>query len=193
MKPAVAILVGGKSTRMGQDKAWVTIGGIPLIHHQLFAIHKAGFSDIFLIANEPDKYSSLNFPIYPDNFKHTGALGGIESALSHNTKSQWTLVLACDMPFIRPNVLQLLHETVHHDMDVILPVVGDMTQPLCAFYHRRCGDVMRSHLREGHYKVRDVLMKLRVILVKIDDDWCFFNVNTPQALAEAEAYWQAGL
>ncbi|MDX2077866.1 MAG: NTP transferase domain-containing protein, partial [bacterium] len=47
MSITVAILAGGKSSRMGTDKAWVTLGGHPLIHHLLFAIQKAGFSDIF--------------------------------------------------------------------------------------------------------------------------------------------------
>ncbi|MCU0480317.1 MAG: molybdenum cofactor guanylyltransferase [Anaerolineae bacterium] len=189
MTASVAILVGGKSSRMGRDKAWVDLGGIPLIHHLLFAIHKAEFDDIFLVTNQRSKYDSLDLPIHPDSFINCGALGGIESALTHS-KHDWTLAVACDIPFIRPDVLNLLVKSSHDNIDVVLPVAGEMTQPLCALYHKRCLDVARAQLNAGQYKVRDFLQKLRLMLITINDPWCFFNVNTPQALAEAEAYWQ---
>jgi molybdopterin-guanine dinucleotide biosynthesis protein A len=187
MSITVAILAGGKSSRMGTDKAWVTLGGHPLIHHLLFAVQKAGFSDIFLVANHLEKYTDLALPIYIDNFRECGALGGIESALSHSN-TEWTLAVACDMPLLRPHILESLASLAHDQVDVILPMSGEMTQPLCAFYHQRCLDVVRAQLRDGQYRVRDFLAKLRLKVVKVDDEWCFFNVNTPQALAEAEAH-----
>jgi len=189
MNVSAGILVGGKSSRMGRDKAWVDLGGIPLIHHLLFTIHKAEFDEIFLVTNQRTKYESLDLTIYPDNFINCGALGGIESALTHS-KNTWTLAVACDMPFIRPDVLHTLIKTSHDNIDVVLPVMGEMSQPLCALYHKRCLDVARVQLNAGQYKVRDFLLKLRLMLVTINDPWCFFNVNTPQSLAEAEAYWQ---
>ncbi|MDZ4672194.1 MAG: molybdenum cofactor guanylyltransferase [Phototrophicales bacterium] len=187
MSISVAILVGGKSSRMGRDKAWVELGGHPLVHYLLFAIHKAGFSDICLIANQPEKYSSLDLPIYPDNFADCGALGGIESALTHS-KSEWTLVVACDMPLLRPDILHSLGTMTHENIEMVLPVAGEMSQPLCALYHQHCLGVARTHLLDGRYRIRDFVSKLRLLLVPIQDEWCFFNVNTPQSLAEAEKY-----
>ena len=98
---SVAVLAGGKSSRMGQDKAFVAVRGRPLIEDVLAGLAGLG-GEVFIVTNQPEPYRYLGLPLHADVLPDQGALGGVYSALYHSARPR-TLCVACDMP------LSLIH------------------------------------------------------------------------------------
>src|SRR5438105_4127648 len=103
---AVAILAGGKSLRMGQDKTALRLHNRTMLEHVLERV-KGLQLPVILIANEPEKYGSYRLPIYPDAIPDSGSLGGIYTALK-TSETQHTLCVAVDMPFLNARLLAYL-------------------------------------------------------------------------------------
>src|SRR5688500_18152365 len=116
---SIAICAGGKSSRMGTEKAFVELLVQPLVEKALKRLKTLEQQEIFLIANT-DAYTSLGLPIYKDRVSDRGALGGIYTAL-HHSHTPYTLVLACDMPFISAPLLQYMLRQCSARYDVIVP------------------------------------------------------------------------
>ena len=121
----VAIIAGGKSSRMGQDKSFVQLQGKPLIEHILARLSDLGQDETILITNRPDAYAHLRLPMYGDLLPNKGSLGGIYTAI-HYSRTPDTLVIACDMPFVNAALLRYmlgLREAEGGPFDVIVPRV----------------------------------------------------------------------
>src|SRR5215204_4778498 len=103
----IAISAGGKSSRMGTDKAFVNILGKPLIEHMIERVADVGQEETILITNRLADYAHLTLPMYKDVLPDKGSLGGIYSAIYHSTHP-YTLVLACDMPFVSTDLLRYM-------------------------------------------------------------------------------------
>src|SRR5947208_1757018 len=95
---SVAILAGGRSSRMGTDKAFVRVLGRPLIEDILAQVADLG-SETLIVTNRPDDYAYLGVPLFTDVLPDKGALGGIYSALA-SAGQPHILCIACDMPFV---------------------------------------------------------------------------------------------
>ena len=113
----VAILAGGQSSRMGADKSFVPVLGRPMIEHVLARLADLGQAETILVTNRPDAYAYLALPTYTDVIPAKGALGGIYSAL-HYSPSPYTLVLACDMPFVSSCNISILFVTIFSKFSV---------------------------------------------------------------------------
>jgi molybdopterin-guanine dinucleotide biosynthesis protein A len=189
---SVAIMAGGKSSRMGTDKAFVTLQGRTLIAHLLERVAGIGQRETFLVANHPADYAHLGLPMFTDVLPGKGSLGGIYTAIQVS-QSAYTLVLAVDMPLVRPALLRYMVSLCEGDAhDVIVPRVGGHLEGLHAIYGRRCLDPIRQQLDADRLKVIGFYDAVRVRLVdepehrRFDPDGgSFFNVNTPADLAEA--------
>ena len=135
MKPAtwpgspftVAIIAGGKSSRMGRDKAFVDLGGKALIEHVIERSADLGQSETILITNKPATYEHLGLPMYRDALPDRGSLGGIYTALAC-AKNPAVLVLACDMPFIEKELLRFMIAQLDADTDIVVPRVQGYPQ-----------------------------------------------------------------
>ncbi len=90
---------------MGRDKALLPYRGVTLVEHMAQAVHAAAGS--VALIGDPVRYSSLGYPVYPDKFAGCGPLGGIYTALSVSS-TDWNLIVACDMPGVTAEVLQVL-------------------------------------------------------------------------------------
>src|SRR5439155_9390766 len=102
---SAAIMAGGKSTRMGQDKAWIELDGEPLIKRVANVLAEVA-DEVIVVANDP-RYESLGLRVVRDRYPQGGALGGIATgvgAADHDT----VLVAACDMPFLSADVWRML-------------------------------------------------------------------------------------
>ena len=99
------ILVGGKSSRLGRDKALVEVGGTPLALRVTNALRSV-VDDVTLVGS-PEKYSHLGLRVIPDHVTGFGPLAGILAALE-DTSRPWNLVAACDMPNLTPDFLEFL-------------------------------------------------------------------------------------
>lgn len=189
-----AVIAGGQSTRMGQDKAFLPLAGQPLIARVLARLAQTAPAETILIANRHEPFAALNLPVHPDVLPGHGSLGGIYTALGHS-RHDLTLVVACDMPFLNPDILRYLVRLAESDeqTDAVVPRSGAHAHGLHAVYRRACLEPMRAQLEAGKLSVRGLLDRVRVRyvddaeLVELDPlRLSFLNVNTPGDLTRAE-------
>ena len=188
MSVSAAIMAGGRSKRMGQDKAWIELDGEPLIT-RVAAVLAQVADEVIVVANEP-RYASLGLRVVKDRYPNGGALGGIATgvgAAAHDT----VLVAACDMPFLSPAVWQLLlgHAS---EGDVVIPRIGGEYETLHALYTKACLPHMARALAEDRLRVIAFFDQVRVLAIDepelraVDPGLrSFTNVNTPEELASA--------
>ena len=170
------MLTGGRSSRMGCDKALLPFGGGTLVESVARAVGAAAGSAV-LVGN-PQLYRHLGYPAIPDLYPGAGPLGAILTALDH-TSADWNLVAACDMPELSGDFLRRLVDAAEGDAVVPMGPSGRL-EPLCAVYHRRSRPVLERALGRGRRSVRAALKDLRVTLVSVPELTPFQNVNTPE-------------
>lgn len=174
---AAWVLVGGRSSRMGTDKALIDAGKGPLAVE--IAALVAQSCAVVSLVGDPVRYAGLGLPVVGDNFPGLGPLSGIEAAL-RAAKAEWNLIVACDMPFLEPGIFDLLF-TEAADFDCAVPQHPDgRLEPLCAVYHQRCHPTIEAALDKGIRKVTDALQALAVRYVVMASEAAFANWNTPQ-------------
>lgn len=184
-----AILAGGKSARMKTNKAVLELCGRRLIEYVVDAV-KTVIEKPMIISNTPEPYSFLGLPIFPDIIKSIGPLGGIYTALNH-CESVHCLVLACDLPFITPELLGFLLEQ-ERNYDVLAIDSGQGVEPLCAIYRQSCLTEIERQIDSGQYKVSDFYSNVDINILRIGSDDklynsnLFFNVNDPADYREAQ-------
>jgi molybdenum cofactor guanylyltransferase len=183
------ILAGGKSRRMGQDKAFLPFGKGMLIERVIEVIQQVT-ADVILITNTPEQYQRFDLPMFADVIPDAGSLGGIYTGLV-SAKTPYSLCLACDMPFVKPDFLRFLCDTAA-EADVVIPRNAEDFQPLCAVYSQACREPIRQRVAAGRLKITGFFdqVSVRVInselLARYDPhDVMFFNANTPEEYEQA--------
>jgi molybdopterin-guanine dinucleotide biosynthesis protein A len=180
------ILAGGKSIRMGKNKAFIQVEGIPIIEriHNLF---RELFREVIIVTNEKDLFSNFNSKIYSDLIPGKGALGGLYTGIVVSS-FYYSFCVACDMPFIKRSLVQHLIQNVANE-DVIVPRTKDGLQPLHAIYSKKCIGPIRKSIEEGKSKIIDIYDQVSVKIVDEKEFLCFdpgresfINVNTPEEL-----------
>jgi molybdopterin-guanine dinucleotide biosynthesis protein A len=187
----VAILAGGKSSRMGVDKSFVPLLGQPMIERVLARVSNLGQHETILVTNRPDDYSHLSLPMYTDVIPEKGSLGGIYSAITYS-QNDYTLALACDMPFVNPELLRYML-TLCAEFDIIVPRVDGYPQGLHAIYRKTCLGPIGEQLEADRLKVIGFYDSVRVryldepeYLPLDPQKLSFQNINTPQELEAAQ-------
>ena len=183
------VLAGGKSTRMGQDKAALSLHGRTLLEHSLAALH--GVCREVAILGRYERYGALA-PVYEDIFPGCGPLGGIHAALA-NSHTQYNIIIAVDTPFLAPEFLSYLAERAIASAAVVTtPEINDYTQPLCTVYSLDFLPVAEQALRLGNYKITPLFAKTRTLVIKESElrrfafaADMFENLNTPEDLERA--------
>jgi molybdenum cofactor guanylyltransferase len=183
------VLAGGKSTRMGQDKAAITLNGLTLLQHALAALREV-CRDVAILGKH-ELYGNLG-PVYEDIFPGCGPLGGIHAALS-NSQTQFNLIIAVDTPFLAPEFLSYLAErAIDSDAIVTTPEIEDYTQPLCTVYSLDFLPIAEQSLRSGNYKIVPLFPEGRTLVIQEAElrqlafaADMFENLNTPEDLARA--------
>lgn len=186
----VAIQAGGQSGRMGRDKGLVQLAGKPLIQHVLDRVEGLG-EEILVTTNHPEDYASLQVRLASDAVPGVGALVGLHTALSA-ASGDVVLVLACDMPFVSRTLLQHLLKLAPR-AEVVVPRRRGEYEPLHAVYARSCLRAVEAAMAAGQVRVISFFPQVRVLAVEDDalvaldpDGMSFFNINTPEDLAQAE-------
>jgi len=178
MRWAGFVLTGGRSSRMGVDKALLPFQGTPLVKH-LGEVVCDGAGSVTLIG-DPARYAALGYRVIPDRIPGCGPAGGISTALSLG-EADWNLVVACDMPHITVEALRfLLDKTKATSARLVVPIGPDgEPEPLCAVYHVDCFPAIERAIRDKRFKMKDLARELKPELVAGIDPGCFANANTP--------------
>ena len=173
------VLVGGRSSRMGRDKALLPYRGDALARRVAAEVRAAAGS--VALVGSPSRHGGLGCGVVPDVFPGDGPLGGILTALQ-NTTATWNLLVACDMPRVSAVFLDQLCEAAESwDVDALLPAgPGRRLEPLCAVYHRRSRQALYAAFLRGVRKITDALEGLRVAAYLVPEDSSLVNINTPE-------------
>ena len=186
----VAIQAGGRSSRMGRDKALLPLGGMPLIEHVLQRVTGLG-DEVLITTNRPDDYAFLGLRMVGDRQPGAGALDGLLTALEA-ARGDRVMLLACDMPFVSRPLLDHM-VGIDSDAEVVIPRCGGKLQPLHTIYAASCAASVRGALKEGEKRMISFFPSVQTWIVEqeILDQYdpnglSFFNVNTPDDLVQAE-------
>ncbi len=182
-KVSVAILAGGQSRRMGQDKAFLPVGGRPVIERVIQRVASLS-DDVTIVTNTPDPYRHLGLRMVSDVYPGKGSLGGIYTAI-RAARHRYCLVVACDMPFLNPDLLRYLM-SLAPGFDVVIPRIREFPETMYATYGKGCLDPIERRLLADRLKITGFFDDVRVRYVERDDVArfdpafrSFLNMNTP--------------
>ena len=182
------ILAGGKSTRMNNNnKALLLYKEKKFIDHIIAA--GKDYKEIIIVANDKSPYKSLNLRVVEDIHCGNGPLSGIHSALV-NSSTDKVLCVACDMPFINRETLKVLG-AYDEAYEVLVPVVSDRMQPLCAVYSKKIINKLEEELLNNNNKLQLVIKKLDYKIINGNDENLFLeenfqNINTVKEYEDLE-------
>jgi molybdopterin-guanine dinucleotide biosynthesis protein A len=179
MRSAGFVLAGGRSARMGRDKALLAApDSAPLVVRAAAAVAEAAGNATIL--GDPCRYAGLGWPVLPDIAANRGPMGGVLTALAH-TGVEWNLVVACDMPGITPGLLAaLLHAAGGANTLCVVPLVGGEYEPLCAVWHRDALAAVRQAVDDKRLRMRDLVASLDPLGIAGLHAGLFRNINTPE-------------
>lgn len=185
------VLAGGKSTRLGRDKALLRVDAGPTLIGLAVERLRELVAEVVVVADEHERLGQLAARMVPDVYPGRGVLGGIYSGLVA-ARHQHVLVVGCDMPFLSPRLLSYLL-ALPRDYDLLLPRHGaGLLEPLHAVYSRTCREVIQRQLLARRYSAIGYLDEVRVRYVEeaelrqVDPELrSFFNVNTAEDLRRA--------
>lgn len=188
------ILAGGASSRMGNDKAFLRLGGKTFIERAAAALQSISQRQYVIGDVLPD---DLFLPVLPDFYQigeteKRASIIGLHSALTYS-KTNWTAVLACDLPFVTNELIKRLAALGEvnnpNNSAAIAPLQPDgRIQPLCAFYKREiCLPIIEKMLAAGNFRLQEIFTQVNSRLINFSEiadlqnaENFFFNVNTPE-------------
>lgn len=172
IKKTLAIIAGGKSSRMNyKDKAFIKYRDKTFIDNIITAA--CDFEEIIIISNKIESYK--NFKVFKDIYKECGPLGGIHSALL-NAKYDKVLCIACDMPLIKKDTLNLMAK-IEEDYEILVPKIDNRLQPLCSIYSKDLIYKIEEALIKGENKLQKFILEKNY---KIIDKKIYENLNSKE-------------
>ncbi|MEH2130884.1 MAG: molybdenum cofactor guanylyltransferase [Nostoc sp.] len=186
------VLAGGKSSRMGQDKALIPIQGVPLLQ-RVCSIAQSCADVVYVVSPWPERYQDLllpgcefiqEVPLSGESLAH-GPLVGFAQGLAE-VQTEWLLLLACDLPRLRVEVLQdwvTRLDTVGDDAIAALTHNPKGWEPLCGFYRRGCLPQLLEFINQGGRSFQQWLRQYTVEVLPLPEPGMLFNCNTPEDLA----------
>ena len=183
MKISAVLLAGGKSRRMGEDKATIVFRNMPLWQIQTELLRQLSPKEIFISAPSDPPWRPADIEFVPDDQPSRGPLSGIAAALSRISRGH-LLALAIDMPFMTESYLRSLCERVGRGRGVV-PLIEDRAEPLAAIYPRDAYDDVAGALDGSDFSLQALVRKLvatgklQAIQVSEEEKTFFRNLNEP--------------
>lgn len=183
------VLAGGESRRMGQPKALMTLGNKRLVDIVIETLTPM-FRRVYLVTRTPKLFPDVRAQVVVDAYPQQGPLVGLATGLRASGAHRCFLV-ACDMPFIRSEVIAYMAGKAD-DYDVVLAKVGDRTHTLHAFYSQACLPRAETLIRDGVTSLRALAQQSRVLTLS-DEDMRLFgedlgfltDIDTPAEMEKA--------
>lgn len=183
-KPATLILCGGKSSRMGREKAFIEIGGVPLIE-RVIAVAREISDELLLIAPDAARFAHLGVPVLTEENPGLGPIEAMRVGLEA-MKAPAAWVLACDLPNLEPEPLQAMVPLLKGDAMAVVPREEGRVHPLCALYRRGSAtffDRAINRRERALYHVLETMSVIHADLSHLDARPGFLdNLNTPEDL-----------
>ena len=190
---SVIILAGGFGRRLGRDKATTQVGGRPLLHWSALAAAKV--TDDIVVSRRPDQqFPALRGVDWRETIDHRhdqGPLAGLEAALPQ-IAHDLAVAVACDMPFLQPDLLRAVAETCS-DVAIAMPRIDGVAQPLLAAYRPAIVPHATRLLDNGDGRIRALLplvehriLNIEELRVHDPELQSFTNVNRPEDLHAVE-------
>jgi molybdopterin-guanine dinucleotide biosynthesis protein A len=171
------VLTGGRSSRMGRDKALLPIEGSVLVERTAERVRAA--AGCVTLIGAPERYAHLGLPVAADLVEDCGPIGGLYTALKIG-RADWNLLVACDMPGVTAEFLvELLAAARQSGSTCLVPQTEAGLHPLCAVYHRRAEGAVASAIEHKRFKMHDLLKILKAVSFPVADAAVLQNVNTP--------------
>ncbi|MDP5019023.1 MAG: molybdenum cofactor guanylyltransferase [Dolichospermum sp.] len=185
------VLAGGKSTRMGRDKALIPIEGVPMLQ-LICTIAEACTDKVYIVTPWSERYQQLltsksqfipevPLPGETGNESRThGPLVGFMQGLAA-VETNWVLLLACDLPNLRLEILQdwiSKLDTIPENKMAALVQNNQIWQPLCGFYRRRCLPELHQYVEAGGRSFQHWLKSYHVEILHLEDPEMLFNFNS---------------
>jgi molybdopterin-guanine dinucleotide biosynthesis protein A len=184
------VLAGGKSTRMGRDKALIPMGGVPMLQ-LICTIAEACTDKVYIVTPWPQRYQELltpksqfirEVPLPGETGNETrthGPVVGFMQGLAV-VETNWVLLLACDLPNLRLEILQNWIgqlDKIPENKIAALVQNNQIWQPLCGFYRRRCLPELRQYIEQGGRSFQEWLKSYSVEVLVLEDMEMLFNFN----------------
>lgn len=183
------VLAGGKSRRMGRDKAFLPVDDKPLVE-RVAEVLGSIFERNLVITNTPSLYEHLGFEIHTDIYPGKGSLGGVYTGLVH-AGAPHAFFASCDMPFLNEALIRHLVEE-REGFDVVVPISDSGPEPLHAVYCESCRGPIETLIEKGRLAIHGLFPFVKVkevgreALMRHDPDLLSFrNLNTPEELEKA--------
>jgi molybdenum cofactor guanylyltransferase len=182
---SVVVLAGGRSQRMGRDKALLPLGASSLLQRVMDVA--APLSDQrLLVTNSPASHAAFAWPQKADIYPDKGPLGGLYTALTHS-KTDHLLLLACDLPYLNTPFLRFLYRQIDDEHQAFVPESSEGLQPLCAIYSHRILTNVSQAIDLNQLGMRRLLATLNICAIPAaqwqpydPEDRLFTNLNTPE-------------
>jgi molybdenum cofactor guanylyltransferase len=197
VKAAAIILSGGKSSRMGTNKALLKINEKTNIERIADTL-KPLFDDIILVTNNPESYEFLGLKMVKDHYPGMGPLAGVHAGLNHSNYDV-NVIVACDMPFVSGELAQTLIQLCSH-YDAVVPVINGIQHPLFAVFKKEIAGEVAGSIEEGNLRMKHLLNRLQVLYVTEKElqsyshfnlEKVFFNMNHPNEYEDAKKWAEA--
>ncbi|AMV71213.1 bifunctional molybdopterin-guanine dinucleotide biosynthesis protein MobA/MobB [Desulfuromonas sp. DDH964] len=180
------LLAGGKSRRMGRDKALLELQGEPLFERAL-ALLQDYFPRVLIAGDRPD-LARPEVPALADHYPGS-ALGGIHTGL-RAAATEWIFVVPCDMPFPDQRIVEALLR-LRPGADAVVPRTAHGYEPVFALYHKNCLALMEAQLNQGRFRINELYTQLRLNVLdgeQLPPGWqrSLTNLNTPEQYTRAQ-------
>jgi molybdopterin-guanine dinucleotide biosynthesis protein A len=182
------VLSGGENRRMGTDKAFLKVAGVPLIEHVLRSL-KTVFHDLIIVTNTPDLYTDYRVTVVPDAFNMRGPLTGIYSGLMRSS-TEYNFVVACDMPYLNTALISYM-AGLAEGHDIVVPSINGLLEPLHAVYRKRLIPLIEEQIKHDRRRIREMfeMVQMRYVTEQEIDRLdpgrkAFINLNTPKDYEE---------
>lgn len=177
MEATLLVLAGGSSRRMGRAKAWLQVGDTILLRWVVDRLAPA-FSEVMTVFAEPEQIEEpIPYRVVFDRTRSGGPLAGIEAGLMA-ARIDPVFVIACDMPYVTPEVAQVAVAAAR-TCDAAVPLVDGRPEPVCAAYRKSALPVITAALKSGHRRASEVLAGMEVTWLDDIESDVVRSLNTP--------------
>jgi molybdopterin-guanine dinucleotide biosynthesis protein A len=178
MQATLLVLAGGDSRRMGRTKAWLQVGETTLLRWVIERL-APGFSEVMVSFAEPEQVQELvPYRVVFDPKTFAGPLAGLEAGLA-TARNDVTLAVACDMPFVTRELVEMA-VAASHGCDAAIPRIDGRPEPTCAAYRRSALPKITAALDAGRLKASDLAEELDVTWLEGLDPDQFRSLNAPE-------------